>query len=134
MKESRIAHYDKILPQVAKHSSETERRAEEAERETEKLKKAEYMEGHIGEIFEGVISGITSWGVYVELPNTVEGMIHVSKLPGDYFVYDENTYEMTGQDTGKTYRLGESVRVCVDGVERMTRRVDFSIVEEEEAL
>ena len=134
MKESRIAHYDKILPQVAKHSSETERRAEEAERETEKLKKAEYMEGHIGEIFEGVISGITSWGVYVELPNTVEGMIHVSKLPGDYFVYDENTYEMTGQDTGKTYRLGESVRVCVDGVERMTRSVDFSIVEEEEAL
>ena len=111
-----------------------ERRAEEAERETEKLKKAEYMEGHIGEIFEGVISGITSWGVYVELPNTVEGMIHVSKLPGDYFVYDENTYEMTGQDTGKTYRLGESVRVCVDGVERMTRSVDFSIVEEEEAL
>lgn len=132
--EGRIEHYQEILPEVAKHSSEMERRADEAERETEKLKKAEYMEGHIGEIFEGVISGITSWGIYVELPNTVEGMIHVSKLPGDYFVYDENTYEMTGQDTGKTYRLGESVRVCVDGVERMTRSVDFSIVEEEEAL
>ena len=132
--EKRLEHYQERLPGIAERSSKMERRAEEAERETEKLKKAEYMEGHIGEIFEGVISGITSWGVYVELPNTVEGMIHVSKLPGDYFVYDENTYEMTGQDTGKTYRLGESVRVCVDGVERMTRSVDFSIVEEEEAL
>lgn len=125
--EKRIEHYQNRLPEVAKHSSETERRADEAERETDKLKKAEYMEDHIGEIFEGVISGITSWGVYVELPNTIEGLIHVSKLPGDYFYYDENTYEMVGQDTGKKYRLGEQIRICVDGVERMDGTIDFSI-------
>lgn len=132
LQEKRIEHYQNRLPGVAKHSSERERRAEEAERETDKLKKAEYMENHIGEIFEGVISGITSWGVYVELPNTIEGMIHVSKLPGDYFYYDEDTYEMVGQDTGKKYRLGEPVKICVDGVERLTRTIDFSIAEMEE--
>ncbi|MDE5931881.1 MAG: S1 RNA-binding domain-containing protein, partial [Lachnospiraceae bacterium] len=132
LSEKRLAHYQEKLPAVAERSSKMERRAEEAERETDKLKKAEYMEKHIGEIFEGVISGITSWGVYVELPNTVEGMIHVSKLPGDYFYYDESTYEMVGQDTGRKYRLGESLKVCVDGVERMTRSIDFSIPFEED--
>ncbi|MDE7341751.1 MAG: ribonuclease R [Lachnospiraceae bacterium] len=132
LSDKRLEHYQEKLPAVAERSSKMERRAEEAERETDKLKKAEYMEGHIGEIFEGVISGITSWGVYVELPNTVEGMIHVSKLPGDYFYYDESTYEMVGQDTGMKYRLGESLKVCVDGVERMTRSIDFSIPFEED--
>ncbi len=131
LQEKRLEHYQNKLPMVAKHSSEMERRAEEAERETDKLKKAEYMEAHIGEVFKGVISSITSWGVYVELPNTVEGMIHVSKLPGDYYVYDENAYEMTGQETGKKYRLGEQITVRVDGVERLTRAIDFSIPDEE---
>lgn len=123
----RIEHYQSRLPEVAKHSSETERRADEAERETDKLKKSEYMENHIGEVYEGVISGITSWGIYVELPNTVEGMIHVSKLPGDYFYYDENSYEMIGQDTGKKYVLGEQIKIRVDGVERFTGTIDFSV-------
>ena len=132
LSEKRLEHYQEKLPAVAERSSKMERRAEEAERETDKLKKAEYMESHIGEIFEGVISGITSWGVYVELPNTVEGMIHVSKLPGDYFYYDESTNEMVGQDTGMKYRLGESLKVCVDSVERMTRSIDFSIPFEED--
>lgn len=131
LQEKRIEHYMNRLPEVAKHSSETERRADEAERETDKLKKAEYMENHIGEVFEGVISGITSWGVYVELPNTVEGLIHVSKLPGDYYYYDENSYEMVGQDTGKKYRLGEQIKICVDGVDRLDRTIDFSIPIEE---
>ena len=129
--EKRIEHYQNRLPEVAKHSSDTERRADEAERETDKLKKAEYMEDHIGEIYEGVISGITSWGVYVELPNTIEGLIHVSKLPGDYFYYDENTYEMVGQDTGKKYRLGEQIKVCVDSVELNEKVIDFSIPDDE---
>ena len=97
LNEKRIDHYNALLPEVAKHSSEMERRADEAERETDKLKKVEFMERHIGEIYEGVISSITAWGVYVELPNTIEGMIHVSMLPGDYFYYDEETYEMVGQ-------------------------------------
>ncbi|MCM1182936.1 MAG: ribonuclease R [Roseburia sp.] len=128
--ESRIAHYNEILPEVAKHSSEMERRADEAERETDKLKKAEYMEARIGEIYEGVISSITNWGVYVELPNTVEGMIHVSMLPGDYFYYDETSYEMVGQATDKRYRLGERIKIKVNGVDKISRTIDFVIPEE----
>lgn len=128
LKEERIAHYREILPEVAKHSSETERRADEAERETDKLKKVEYMEERIGEIYEGVISGITSWGIYVELPNTVEGLVHVSKLTGDYFRYDESRYEMVGDATGKSYKLGMPVRVRVEDCDRFNRTIDFSIV------
>ena len=129
--EERTAHYREILPEVAKHSSETERRADEAERETDKLKKVEYMEERIGEIYEGVVSGITAWGLYVELPNTVEGLIHISRLPGDYFYYNESTYEMIGQATGKSYKLGMPVKVCVIGCDRFNRTVDFAISEEE---
>lgn len=132
MKENRIEHYEQKLPEVAKHSSKMERRAEEAERETEKLKKAEYMADRIGEIYEGVISGITQWGIYVELPNTVEGLIHVSTLPGDYFYYDENCYEMVGRDTGKSYKLGEKLRIMIKGVDRLTRTVDFEIPYDED--
>ena len=130
LKENRIEHYEKKLPEVASHSSKMERRAEEAERETDKLKKAEYMEDRIGEIYEGVISGITQWGIYVELPNTVEGLIHVSALPDDYFYYNESTYEMVGQDTGKTYKLGERITVQVKDVDRFMRTVNFMIPEE----
>ena len=127
--EERSAHYRSILPEVAKHSSETERRADEAERETDKLKKVEYMEDHLGETFEGVISGITTWGIYVELPNTVEGMVHVSKIPGDYFYYSENTCEMVGEATGKSYKLGMPLKVCVEGCDRFNRSIDFGIVD-----
>ena len=131
MREERIAHYADRLPEVAKHSSKMERRAEEAERETDKLKKAEYMEDHIGEVYEGVISSITQWGIYVELPNTVEGLIHVSALSGDFFYYDEETYEMVGRDTGMTYKLGERILIQVRGVDRLTGTVDFIIPEEQ---
>ena len=131
LKEERIAHYQSILPEVAKHSSETERRADEAERETDKLKKVEYMESKLGEVFEGVVSGVTSWGIYVELPNTVEGLIHVSKLPGDYYYYNENTYEMVGEATGRTFKLGMPLRVRVDGCDRFDRTIDFSLEEED---
>ncbi|MCH5342207.1 MAG: ribonuclease R [Acetatifactor sp.] len=130
LKEERTVHYHSILPEVTKHSSETERRADEAERETDKLKKVEYMESRIGECFEGVVSGVTGWGIYVELPNTVEGLIHVSKLPGDYFYYNENTYEMVGEATGRTFKLGMPVRVRVDGCDRFNRTIDFSLQEE----
>ena len=131
MNENRIQHYNEILPEVAKNSSEMERRADEAERETDKLKKAEYMEEHIGEIYEGVISSITNWGIYVELPNTIEGMIHVSTLPGDYFYYDEAAYEMAGQSTGKRYKLGEKLTVQVNDVDKIARTIDFIIADEE---
>ena len=124
-----MAHYREILPGVCKQSSVTERRADEAERETDKLKKTEFMEDKIGQCFDGIISGIMTWGLFVELPDTVEGMVHVSKLPGDYFYYEESTYEMKGQSTGKTYKLGMPVKVRMDGTDRFTRTVDFSIIE-----
>ncbi len=130
MNENRIEHYDAILPEVAKHSSEMERRADEAERETDKLKKVEYMSERIGEIYEGVISSITAWGVYVELPNTIEGMIHVSMLPGDYFYYDEQSYEMVGQATNKRYKLGEKIMVRVNDTDKLSRTIDFVIPQE----
>ena len=128
LKEDRILHYREILPEVAKHSSEMERRADEAERETDKLKKVEYMETRIGEEFEGVISGVTGWGIYVELPNTVEGLVHVSRLPGDYYFYNETTYEMVGEATGRAFKLGMPVRVRVEECDRFTRTIDFSLV------
>lgn len=127
LNENRIAHYNDILPEVAQHSSEMERRADEAERETDKLKKVEYMEERIGEIYEGVISSITAWGVYVELPNTIEGMIHVSMLPGDYFYYDEESYEMVGQATNKRCKLGEKLKVRVNATDKISRTIDFVI-------
>lgn len=130
LKEKRIEHYEQKLPEVAKHSSKMERRAEEAERETDKLKKAEYMAERIGEIFEGVVSGVTQWGIYVELPNTVEGLVHVSTLPGDFFYYDEASYEMVGKETGIVYKLGQKLTVQVKGVDRLTRTIDFGIPEE----
>ena len=126
----KISHYNEILPDVAKNSSDMERRAAEAERETDKLKKVEYMEDKIGQEFDGVISGITGWGMYVELPNTVEGLIHISKIQGDYFYYDESLCELIGEDTGKRYRLGMPVRICVDDCDRFNKTIDFSLVRE----
>lgn len=132
MNEDKIEHYQSILPEVTKHASETERRADEAERETIKLKKAEYMEAHIGEEFEGVISGITKWGIYVELPNTVEGLVHVTNMYDDHYDYYEEHYEMIGEHTHKVYKLGQTVRVQVIGTDRLTRTVDFVFAESEQ--
>lgn len=132
MNEGKIDKYKSRLPEVAKHSSEMERRADEAERETDRLKKVEFMEDKIGEVFEGVISGITNWGIYVELPNTVEGMIRVADLPDDYFCYDENAFEMVGQGTGKKYKLGEKIVVQVYEADKIARTIDFVIPRQEE--
>lgn len=134
LSEERISHYEEKLPEVAKHASKMERRAAEAERETDKLKKAEYMEERIGEIYDGVISGITQWGIYVELPSTVEGLIHVSSLAGDYFYYDEEAFEMVGKESGVSYKLGQRVTVQVKGVDRLARTVDFVFPEGETEL
>lgn len=123
--QKRREHYTRILPEVATRSSMMERRADEAEREVEKLKKAEYMKQFVGEVFEGVISGLTTWGIYVELPNTVEGMIRVTNLPGDYFYYDEENYVMIGEHTRKTYKLGERILVEVDSVDKILKTIDF---------
>lgn len=130
MNQDRVEHYNSILPEVAKQSSDMERRADEAERETDKLKKVDYMSERIGQLYEGVISGITGWGVYVELPNTIEGMIHISQLPGDYYYYDEEHYEMVGQSTDRRFKLGEKVVIRVESVDKIARTIDFVIPEE----
>ena len=97
------------------------------------MKKAEYMEQFVGESFEGVISGVTSWGMYVELPNTVEGMVRVADIPGDYYYFEEEKYQMVGEHTHKVYKLGQKLRVTVDAVDKILRTIDFVIAEEEEA-
>lgn len=130
LSEKRIRHYNAILPEVADSTSTTERRADDAERETEKLKKVQYMSRHIGEVYEGVISGITGYGLYVELPNTVEGMIHVTSLYDDYYYYDDEHYEMVGQDSGNVYKLGEKVMIQVVKADMQSRTIDFELAEE----
>lgn len=132
LNEDRRNHYEKILFEVANHSSKTERRADEAEREVEKMKKVEYMMDYIGETFEGVISGITTWGIYVELPNTVEGMVRVSDMEDDYYVYDGERYQMVGEHTKKTYKLGQKVTVRVISADKLLRTIDFAFVEVED--
>ena len=130
MNPKKIEHYKDILPSVSHECSSKERRADEAERETDKLKKAQYMLAHIGEEFDGVISGVTTWGIYVELPNTVEGMVHVTKLRGDYFYYKEDTYEMVSRSGKISYKLGQRVKIVVDMVDMATKTVDFSLADE----
>ena len=132
MNPQREAAYRESLDQVAESCSRLERRAEEAERETVKLKKAEYMKAHVGEEFDGVISGVTGWGIYVELPNTVEGLVSVNSMWDDYYIYDENAFCLTGESTGKTYRLGQKVTVVVEDADPATRTVDFRLKREED--
>ncbi|MBR5565746.1 MAG: ribonuclease R [Roseburia sp.] len=127
MNAKKIEHYEKILDEVAARSSKMERRAEEAERETDKLKKVEYMSEHIGETFEGVISGVTEWGFYVELPNTVEGLVHVTSLNDDYYHYDERSYELVGETGARRYKLGQKIKVIVAATDKVLRTIDFEV-------
>lgn len=129
--EKRLEHYNKILPDVTAQASLLERRADDAEREVEKMKKAEYMEQFVGETFDGVISGVTSWGMYVELPNTIEGMIRVADIPGDYYFFEEEHYQMVGEHTHKIFKLGQKIKVTVSAVDKILRNVDFVIADEE---
>ena len=129
MTEAKMSHYEEILDEVARQSSATERRAEEAERETIKMKKAEYMESQIGEIFEGVISGVTDWGLYVELPNTVEGLVHVNSLMDDYYVYDSVHYTLTGERKKRSFAIGQKVKVRVAQADARERTVDFVLAD-----
>ena len=128
MNAKRIEHYESILDEVAKQSSQMERRADEAERETIKLKKCEYMAKHIGEEFEGVISGVTEWGFFVELPNTVEGLVRVTELKDDFYQFYEDTYELVGEATNKRYKLGQKVKVVVESTDKLMRTIDFALV------
>ena len=130
--DDRISHYNSILPYVAKHSSEMERRSDDAERQTDKQKKCEYMADRLGEEFEGVVSGVTGWGLYVELPNTCEGLIPMSCLFDDYYVFDEKSYILRGERKGGTYGLGQVVKVKVAAVDIISRTIDYTLLDENE--
>lgn len=121
----RAAHYDAILPDVAVQTSAMERRAADAERDTDKLKMAEYMEQFVGETFDGVVSGVTAWGVYVELPNTIEGMVSINNMKG-FYTFDEEHYEMVGELGNRSYKLGQKVKVVVIGTDKILRTIDFA--------
>ncbi|GAA0352660.1 ribonuclease R [Bacillus horti] len=129
MSEGQQQRWSERLPEIAEHTSSRERLAVDAERETDDLKKAEYMLDKIGEEYEGVISGVTSFGLFIELPNTIEGLVHVSYLTDDYYHYHEKQYAMIGERTGKVFRLGDSVKVKVSKVDVDERSIDFEIAE-----
>jgi len=120
--------WNALLPDIAEHSSSMERRSVDAERETDELKKAEYMEDKIGHEYDGIISSVTNFGMFVELPNTIEGLIHVSFMTDDYYRYDERHLAMIGERTGNVFRIGDEITVRVISVNKDERSVDFEIV------
>ena len=119
---------DARLPDIADHSSKMERRSVDAERETDELKKAEYMEDKIGEEYDGIISSVTNFGLFVELPNTIEGLVHVSYMTDDYYRYDERHLAMIGERTGNVFRIGDEITIRVINVNKDERSIDFEIV------
>lgn len=128
--EKASVYYRRKMPDWAKHCSKQERVAEDAERDTDALKKVEFMEDKVGQIYEGIISGVTNWGIYVELPNTIEGMVALSQMDDDYYEFDEKKMLVFGKRTKKSYRLGDKVVVSVAKVDRMMGTIDFAFAEE----
>ncbi|MFV8826551.1 ribonuclease R [Alkalihalobacterium sp. APHAB7] len=122
------SHWKNRLDEIAKHSSEMERRSVDAERETDEVKKAQFMEDKIGETFTGIISGVTNFGIFVELENTIEGLVHVSYLTDDYYGYDERSYAMIGERTGNVFRIGDELEVRCINVNVEESSIDFEIV------
>ena len=121
----------KFVQEASKHSSDMERVAVEAERETDDLKKVEYMSERIGEVYEGIISSVTSFGIFVELKNTIEGLIHISNLTDDYYNYDEKHFCLIGEKTRRIFRLGDNLKIKVAKTDIDNRTIDFSLVEEQ---
>lgn len=130
--ETQIKEYHKKMPDMALHCSRRERIADEAERDTEQLKKVEFMSDKIGQAFQGIISGVTNWGIYVELPNTIEGMVALAMLDDDYYEYNEKSMMVFGKRTGKSYRLGDKVTVVVSKVSKELGTIDFLFDDGEE--
>lgn len=122
------AYWKEKMPEIAQQASMKERTAVDAEREVDDLKKAEFMLDKIGEEFEGVISSVTNFGLFVELPNTVEGLVHVSYMTDDFYHFDERAYAMIGERTGTVYQVGDTITVKVAQVNLDERAVDFEIV------
>ena len=129
--EGRAKKLSTIVDTASKQSSEMERLAQEAEREVDDLKKAEFMLDKIGEEFDGIISSVTSFGMFVELPNTIEGLVHITALDDDYYIYDEAHLSLIGERTKKIYRLGDSVKVVCSRVDIPNREIFFEVIEDE---
>lgn len=132
LSEQKIEQLNGILPEISKQCSERERMAEEAERETEDLKKVEYMKDHEGEIFEGIISNVTNFGMFVELENTIEGLVRMSSMEDDYYNYDERHFCLIGERTHKTYRIGDTVRVILAKADVSAKKIEFILDDSEE--
>lgn len=122
------AKWDHLLPDIALHSSKMERRAVDAERDTDELKKAEFMADKIGQEYDGIISSVTNFGMFVELPNTIEGLVHVSYMTDDYYRYDERNLAMIGERTGNVFRIGDEITIRVVKVNTEEHSIDFEIV------
>lgn len=128
MDDKTLNKWEEALPEIADHTSQRERRAIEAERDTDELKKAEYMVQHIGEEYEGIISSVANFGMFIELPNTIEGMVHVSEMTDDYYHFDERQMAMIGECQAKVFRIGDPVKIKVVNVDVDERMIDFQIV------
>jgi ribonuclease R len=132
MTEQKISQLSGILPEIAKQCSERERMADEAERESEDLKKVEYMKAHEGDIFEGIIANVTSFGMFIELDNTIEGLVRMSSMENDYYIYDESHFCLIGERTRKIYRIGDTVKVILARADIATRKIEFVLADYEE--
>ena len=125
---SKEEHYNSLVATIAPGVCNTERRAEELEREVEKLKKVQYMHSFLGEEFDGVISSVTQYGFYVELDNGIDGLVHISTLKDDYYQFRENDYELVGERTNNSFSLGMIVKVVLVRADEVTRTIDFELV------
>ncbi|MBE5784214.1 MAG: ribonuclease R [Clostridiales bacterium] len=130
MTANRVNKYDALLPDMMQHCSDRELAAMEAERTADDLKKAEYMQGCIGAVERGIISGVTQFGLFVEFPNTTEGMVRIASIPGDYFAADLKHFRLTGKSSGRTYCLGDTVKVRVLSVDMANVRVELELIPE----
>ena len=132
--EANQTYWENELPEIAEHSSKMERRAVEAEREVDAMKKAEYMMDKVGEEFEGIISSVVKFGLFIELPNTIEGLIHINEMKQDYFHFIENHLALVGERTGLTFKIGQKVRVKVIKADPEERAIDFELIDAEEIV
>ncbi|MCR5098155.1 MAG: ribonuclease R [Lachnospiraceae bacterium] len=130
LRKKRRSYYDGLLPALTSSLSKLERRADEVEREVNKLKKVQYMSAHVGEQFSGVISGVTKWGIYVVLPDTVEGMIPITGIRDDHYVFDEDSYQVIGTYTHRSFTLGQEIDIIVDRADVERRVIDFILPED----
>lgn len=124
-----VVHWNSVMDEIAEHTSERERRAVDAERDTDALKKAQFMSDKIGEEFIGMVSSITNFGIFVELPNTVEGLVHISNMTDDYYRFEDRMMTMIGERTGRQFRIGDEVKIRVSNVNIEESAIDFEIVD-----